>query len=70
MSSQKLKSEGKRLFCGKIFAKTGINRHLKTHLQQKATKNAKGESYLVKIEANPRYGATGYGRLHLCRRND
>jgi hypothetical protein len=51
---QKLKSEGKCLFCDKLFAKASINRHLKTHLDKK--QNAAGISYLVKIEQNPRWG--------------
>ncbi|MDR2466918.1 MAG: hypothetical protein LBD35_05940 [Prevotellaceae bacterium] len=50
----KIKSEGKCLFCDKIFAKAGINRHLKTHLDKK--QNAAGLSYLVKVEQNPRWG--------------
>jgi hypothetical protein len=28
---EKIKSEGKCLFCGKTFDKAGINRHLATH---------------------------------------
>lgn len=62
MSNEKIKSEGKCLFCGKTFAKAGINRHLKTHLQEKANEKTakKGKSYLVKIEQNPRWGTTGY----------
>ena len=55
---QKLKSEGKCLFCGKTFAKTGINRHLKTHLDEK--QNAEGVSFLVKIEQNSRWGKKPY----------
>jgi hypothetical protein len=55
---QNLKSEGKCYFCGKTFSKTGINRHLKAHLQKKAIENTKrrSRSYLVKIETNPRRG--------------
>lgn len=62
MSQEKIKSEGKCLFCGKTFSKAGINRHLKTHLQQMATtKDAKkGNSYLVKVESDPYWGKTGH----------
>ena len=55
---QNLKSEGKCLYCGKAFAKAGINRHLKTHLDKK--QNAAGVSYLVQIEQNPRWGKAPY----------
>jgi hypothetical protein len=57
---QNPKSEGKCLFCGKTFAKAGINRHLKTHLEQKATANPKGKSYLVKVETASRYESSSY----------
>ena len=53
---QNPKSEGKCLFCGRMFAKAGINRHVQTHLKQKAEKNAAGRSYLVKVEPNPKWG--------------
>ena len=35
MPEEKLKSEGKCLFCEKTFSKAGINRHLQTHLEGK-----------------------------------
>lgn len=54
--NKQLRSEGKCLFCGKTYAKAGINRHLKTHLQEKAATNAKGKSFLLKVEENTRYG--------------
>jgi hypothetical protein len=57
---QNPKSEGKCLFCGKTFAKAGINRHLKTHLEQKATENPQGKSFLVKIGTDSYYGNTPY----------
>lgn len=53
-------SEGKCCFCGKTFAKAGINRHLKTHLQKKAIENAEGSSFLVKIESDSRWGSSPY----------
>ena len=55
---EQLKSEGKCLFCDKTFAKAGINRHLKIHLDEKL--NPEGVSFLVKIEPNPRWGKTPY----------
>jgi hypothetical protein len=57
---QNPKSEGKCLFCGGTFAKTGINRHLQTHLRQKAKENAPGQSYLIKIEADPKWNSPSY----------
>jgi hypothetical protein len=53
------KSEGKRLFCGKTYTKTSINRYLQTHLTQKVNENASGQSYLIK-EANPKWGSEPY----------
>ena len=55
---EKIKFEGKCLFCGKTFAKAGINRHLITHLNEK--NNAEGISFLIKVETNPRWGKTPY----------
>jgi penicillin-binding protein-related factor A (putative recombinase) len=44
---EKIKSEGKCLFCGKTFAKASINRHLATHLNKK--NNEEGISFLIKV---------------------
>ncbi|MDR1527419.1 MAG: hypothetical protein LBS46_07105 [Dysgonamonadaceae bacterium] len=57
---QNPKSEGKCFFCGETFAKAGINRHIQTHLKQKAKENATGRSYLVKVESNPKWGNSSY----------
>ncbi|KZX10152.1 hypothetical protein [Methanobrevibacter curvatus] len=54
------KSKGKCAFCGKIFTKAGINRHLKTHLKQKESENTKGQSYLIKVESDQYYGSSPY----------
>lgn len=54
--TDKPKSEGVCVFCGKTLAKAGINRHLKTHLDQKQEVNKTGKSFLIKVESNPRYG--------------
>ena len=55
MPEEKLKSEGKCLFCGKTFSKAGINRHLKMHLEEKLVERKAGESFLLKVELNPKY---------------
>jgi hypothetical protein len=62
MSEEKffIKSEGKCLYCGKTFAKAGINRHLASHLAEKSANGKEGKSYLVKIEQNPRWGKSPY----------
>ncbi|MDR2775215.1 MAG: hypothetical protein LBC19_10845 [Tannerella sp.] len=57
---QNPKSEGKCLFCGKTFLKAGIIRHLQSHLKQKTKENAAGQSYLVKVESDPKWGASPY----------
>jgi len=57
---EKLKSEGKCLFCGKTFAKAGINRHLATHLSEKVETGKPGKSFLVKVETDKRWGSTPY----------
>jgi hypothetical protein len=57
---EKLKSEGKCLFCGKTFAKAGINRHLATHLKEKAESGKPGKSFFVKVETNKKWGNTPY----------
>jgi hypothetical protein len=54
------KSEGKCLFCGETFTKTKINRHLQTHLEQKTKENASRQSYLVKIEPDPKWNNLPY----------
>ncbi|MCL1936888.1 MAG: hypothetical protein FWF52_00630 [Candidatus Azobacteroides sp.] len=57
---KKIKSEGKCLFCGKMFSKAGINRHLSTHLEKIAQSGKAGTSFLVKVETDKRWGATPY----------
>jgi len=54
------KSEGKCPFCGKLFAKAGINRHLTTHLKEKETTGKSGKSFLVKVETNKKWGYSPY----------
>ncbi|MDR1896166.1 MAG: hypothetical protein LBR10_05185 [Prevotellaceae bacterium] len=57
---EKIKSEGKCPFCGKTFAKAGINRHLITHLKEKEASGKPGKSFLVKVETNKRWGYSPY----------
>ena len=57
---EKIKSEGKCFFCGKTFAKAGINRHLVTHLEEKAKGEKSGRSFLVKVETDKSWGTTPY----------
>ena len=57
---EKQKSEGKCLFCGKTFAKAGINRHLATHLKEKVETGKPGKSFLVKVETSKRWGSSPY----------
>lgn len=56
----KIKSEGKCNFCDKTISKVAINRHLQKHLTDKSVQNKPGKSFLLKIEQNPRWGATPY----------
>jgi hypothetical protein len=57
---KKIKSEGKCLFCGKTFAKAGINRHLVKHLEEKSNDKKDGCSFLVKVETDKSWGTTPY----------
>jgi hypothetical protein len=57
---QNPKSEGKCLFCGETFAKAGIIRHLQNHLKQKVNENASGQSFLLKIEPDPKWDKSPY----------
>jgi len=57
---EKIKSEGVCLFCGKTFAKAGINKHLITHLDEIAKSGQAGKSFLVKVETDKCWGATPY----------
>jgi hypothetical protein len=60
MMKENLKSEGKCLFCGKTFAKSGINRHLATHLKEKVETGKSGKSFFVKVETSKRWGSSPY----------
>ena len=57
---EKIKSEGKCLFCGETFAKAGIGKHLVTHLKDMAKTGKPGQSFFVKVETRKRYGVTPY----------
>ena len=57
---EKIISEGKCLYCGKTFAKSGINRHLMSHLKVMAKSKTEGKSFLIKVETGKRWGVTPY----------
>ena len=57
---EKIKSEGKCLFCSKTFAKAGINRHLAKHLEEKTEVRKQGTSFFVKVETGKNWSATPY----------
>ena len=57
---EKIKSEGKCLFCGETFVKAGINKHLSTHLTIITYTGQAGNSFLLKVETEKRYGETPY----------
>lgn len=57
---EKLKSEGKCLFCDKLYSKAGINRHIKTHLDKKVISSKPGKSFLLKITTDKSWGSTPY----------
>ncbi len=57
---EKLKSEGKCFFCGKTFAKAGINHHLAGHLDEKSKAEKNGHSFLLKVESDKSWGTTPY----------
>lgn len=55
-----LKSEGRCLYCGQLFSKQAINRHLQKHLTEKIKESKPGKSFLVKVETNPKWGSGPY----------
>ena len=67
-----MKSEGKCIFCDKVYSQTGIRKHLLTHLRKKEEGYAgkkRGVSYLVKVKAAEMFlmlwvdGKTTYGEI-------
>jgi len=54
------KSQGQCLFCGKMFSKAGIIRHLSAHLSEIAVKEQRGKSFLLKIGTSKRHESTPY----------
>ncbi|MEJ7779529.1 MAG: hypothetical protein WKF68_08055 [Daejeonella sp.] len=56
----KLKSEGKCLYCNETVSKLYINRHLQKHLADKTLINKPGRSFLLKVQTNPDWGNTPY----------
>lgn len=61
---QEVNSEGKCLFCQKSFKKSGMSRHLDTHLSKLGLEKKPGKSFHLKIESDPRWGTSPYF-LHL-----
>ena len=57
---EEIKSKGKCLFCGKMLAKIGINRHLAIHLKEKASRSNAGKSFLVMVETRKGRASTPY----------
>ena len=55
-----LVSQGKCLFCGKMFSKRAISRHLATHLAKKEVSPPNGVSFHIKVENDKRYGSGPY----------
>ena len=53
---EEIKSEGKCLFCGNTFTKAGINRHLATHLTEKAAKGVEGKSFFCESRNEKKMG--------------
>ncbi len=54
-------SEGICAICKKTYKKRGIKRHLKSHLKKmEEEKKEINKSFLIKIEADPIYGTSGY----------
>jgi hypothetical protein len=53
-------SKGKCFFCGEMYSKAGINRHLFTHLKNIVKSEKSGRSFLVKVETDKSWGATPY----------
>lgn len=60
-----LKSKGKCLYCGQLYSKQAINRHLQKHLTDKITGGKAGKSFLVRVETDPKWGRDPYF-LSLC----
>ena len=58
--TEKIPSHGKCLFCEKEFSKSSMATHLKKHLAEKAGKGKPGQSFLLKIGADPRWGSAPY----------
>ena len=57
---ESMKSEGKCLFCGEIFTKVGINKHLFAHLKEIGKSGQSGQSFLLKVEPLKRRSETPY----------
>jgi len=57
---RELNSEGKCLLCGEKFTKADINKHLSIHLEEISKSKKTGQSFLVNVETNKRWGTSPY----------
>jgi len=57
---EELKSEGKCLFCGEIFAQADIVKHLSTHLTESSKTGKQGLSFLIQVGLPKKWGKTPY----------
>lgn len=57
---EEIVSVGECLFCNKSFTKAAITKHLGTHLGEKVKDGKPGKSFQVRIETNPKWGASPY----------
>jgi len=53
---EKIKSEGKCLFCGETSDQSDISKHLSSHLKEKTQSGQAGKSFLVQVEPDKRFG--------------
>jgi hypothetical protein len=58
--AKRIASQGKCIFCGSLFSKTSMTRHLNKHLEEKVPAGKKGHSFLIKIESAPGWGSPDY----------
>ncbi len=61
---EEFNSKGKCLFCDQEFSKSGMTRHLTTHLSKEVAGGKPGRSYHLKVETGSNWGKTPYF-LHL-----
>jgi len=57
---KRISSNGKCIFCQKVFSKASLTKHLNTHLAQKVAEGKPGLSFHIKIETSKRWGSSPY----------